>query len=252
MAAFLAAAVVLLTQLDTRRTFVEPGSLVRIETDLIDDTFPKEWKPSPIFASGKALDGSEVDRAVKAVRKALSKYPEALLRRSLRRVVILRNMSFYGYPYGGTNSADTVYVADDGIKLGYTDDFIEGAVHHEFSSILLRNNAALLDMTEWNKSLPPDFRYRGDGLSSLREGKASLVYDPESYKQGFLNQYATSSLEEDLNVTAEALLTGRKQVWEGMAKETLLKAKAMAVVGFYGKLDKQFTLQWFESIKEPG
>ncbi|MBX3111703.1 MAG: hypothetical protein KF857_06810 [Fimbriimonadaceae bacterium] len=245
--AVVAAASLLAAQLETRRSYQEPDSQVRIDTDLDDTTFPESWKASPILASGKALDGREVERAVKNVRKALAKYPNDFLRRNLKRVVILKSMSFFGYPYGGTNSRDTVYVCDDGVGLGYTDLFIEGAVHHEFSSVLLRNHKSSLDEAAWKKALPPEFTYRGDGLTSVKTNTASLEYDRELMKKGFLNQYATSSQEEDFNVTAEALMTGNKDLWEAMGCEPLMKAKAVAVMDFYGKIEKAFTHEWFEA-----
>lgn len=243
------ASTALFAQLETRRTFQEPGSGVRIDTDLDDTTFPASWKASPILATGKALAAKEIDRAVKNIRKGLAKYPESVLKRELKRVNLLKEMTFYGFPYGGTNSRDTVYVTDNGAELGYTDLYIESAFHHEFSSILLRNHPDYLDAAAWKKALPPDFAYRGDGLTSVKTGTASLAYDPELYKSGFLNQYATSSQEEDFNVTAEALMVGRKELWEGIEQEPMLKAKANAVMDFYAKVDKTFTREWFAAQK---
>ncbi len=252
MSAIVAFTVSLMTQLDTRRTFVEPGSNVRIETLLNANTFPQSWQKAPISAQGVQIEEAELDRALKAVRRALAKYPNEFLRRDLKRVVLLKQMTFFGAQYGGTNSLDTVYVTDAGKALGFTDSYIEGAVHHEFSSILLRNHPADLDQEAWKKALPPEFKYRGDGLTSVKTGTASLEYGEEYFKKGFLNEYATSSQEEDFNVTAEALLTGRKELWDAMAKNPLLDAKAKAVVAFYTKIEKTFDLAWFQSLKGSG
>jgi len=70
-----------------------------------------------------------------------------MLAANLKAVYFLKEMAFFNTPFGGTNSADNLYLTSNGITLGYTNDYIEQTFHHEFSSILFRNHPEYLDTT---------------------------------------------------------------------------------------------------------
>lgn len=226
----------------------EPRTQIPIITSIDKDMFPESWRKAPISAEATALDTKEADRTLKVILRSMEKYPAGVLKTNLKSVYLSKRIAFYGLVYGGTNSLDAVYVSNDGEVKGFTNEYIQGAFHHEFSSILLRNFGKNLDMKLWKESQPAGFKYRGDGTSSLREGTASTRYEAEYHKQGFLAQYATSSLEEDFNMTAEGLMTGLPSFWKAVDAYPLLKKKATAVMRFYQKLDPVFTEQYFRKL----
>lgn len=223
---------------------------IRIVCKNEPDMFPQSWMTEEIDAKSVPLDASEVARSQKAVIQALDCYPAKALK-SLKVIYVSKEISFYGLGYGGTNSLDTVYITNDGPSKGYTDDYIRSTVHHEYSSILLRNFSSYLDQAAWTKTLPPSFTYRQGGTESVRTGTASTRYNPDFMKDGFLAQYATSSQEEDFNMTAEGLFSANPKFWAAVDQYPLLKGKVQIVVNFYKKLDPAFTETFFRTIVRP-
>ena len=202
------------------------------------DFFPFYWRTADISPSATKITSSELGRSIDAVTRAVAKYPEGLLEKNLKGIYLCRKLSFFGLPYGGTNSDSGVYLANDGIENGFTDEYLEGAFHHEFSSILLRNYRAVFPEAQWTACLPLNFEYRGDGTSSVREGTAGTTYDRKLNSRGFLTEYSTSSMEEDFNMIAEAVMVGNPEFWRACERYPALERKANLVVEFYGRLDQ--------------
>jgi len=227
---------------------MEPRTRIPIITTVTADMFPESWRKAPISAEASPLDPNETARSVRVTLAAMEKYPAGVLKTNLEKVYITKRIAFYGLVYGGTNSLGAVYISNDGVANGFTDSYLERAFHHELSSIFLRNFSSRLDMKAWRASQPTGFKYRGDGTSSLREGTASTRYEDKYHKQGFLAQYATSSLEEDFNMMAEGMLSGLPEFWSAVDRHPLLKSKMTAVVAFYAKLDPVFTESYFRRL----
>ena len=201
--------------------------------------FPADWLKAPVSATATLLESSEFTRSRRCVEIGMSRYSTPLLADDLRRVVMFRSISFYGLPFGGTNSNDTVYLTNDGAARGYTDRYITGAFHHEFSSILLRNHPGLLDQAAWNKAIPAGFHYRGTGTDALREGTSSTEYDPSLYSAGFLSQYSQASMEEDFNMLAEGMMTGDPELAKAAKRYPRIRAKLAVITEFYRALDPE-------------
>ncbi len=230
------------------RTVIDTRSGIPIICANQPDMFPSTWQVEPINATATEIIENEVGRSQEMMKRALAKYPVPVLKKHLKRVFVSREIKFYNLPYGGTNSLDTVYLANDGKQSGYSDLFLEGSLHHEFSSILLRNLPKNLDQRAWDAALPKGFAYRGDGTQSVREGTASTRYKPEFHAQGFLAQYATSSQEEDFNMLAEALFTGQNRFWDAVDENPALKTKVNLVIDFYTRLDPTFNEDFFRRM----
>ncbi|MGE0001786.1 MAG: hypothetical protein AB7F50_06570 [Fimbriimonadaceae bacterium] len=223
---------------------------ISILTEFDSATFPASWQGGEVRGAGVSLAPSEKDRSLGVLRKAFAKYPEGFLDRDLKRVFVLRRISFYGLDYGGTNSLDTVYVTNDGESNGYTDEFLEGAFHHEFSSILLRNHIGEFDLSAWRQANPPGFKYGNGGTEALRSGKASTKPSDETMAIGFVSQYSQASYEEDFNMVAESLFMGPKSFWSAVDRHPVLAKKVRLAISFYGKLDSTYTEAHFRSLAE--
>jgi len=59
------------------------------------------------------------------MKKALNKYPIKLLRENLNNVYLVKLIYFSGITAAGTNSRRSVYISNNGIENGYSDEFIE-------------------------------------------------------------------------------------------------------------------------------
>lgn len=236
-------------QVQDRGAGPSPAPPVPVLTSVESGMFPQEWTNHEIAAKAESLGADQMERSVNLVREAMAPYPLSLLKKEVRKVYVLKTLKFYGLDYGGTNSSDTVYLTNQGPELGYTDAYVRGSFHHEFSSILLRNHPRFLDQAAWKATVPADFHYGAGGTEALRAGKASISEDPDLAKRGFLTQYSTASQEEDFNMLAEGLFSGEHRFWTLVDGHELLKEKVQVVISFYAKLDARFDEAFFRSLK---
>ncbi|MCB1193873.1 MAG: hypothetical protein H7A23_09935 [Leptospiraceae bacterium] len=216
--------------------------------------FPDSWNQHPIHASAKPLKKNRVKHHLKIIKVAMNKYPRELLRKHLRKIYLLDSIHFYGLRYGGTNSTDTLYLTNNGAKEGYTDKYLEGAFHHELSSILLRENENLLNSRYWHLSNPPDFHYGEGGAAALKNGKSGLKLEEKYFKMGLLCEYSMASIEEDFNVYAQELFTDNN-IFNIAGKHPRVRNKLSIMINFYNKLDSRYTEKAFYQIgsrKKPG
>jgi hypothetical protein len=213
--------------------------------------FPAGWYGSGIDAKAESLDPGEVERSKSIMITALDKYPTQLLQNILKNVYVLKSMSFYGVNYGGTNSLDSVYAANDGIGMGCTDKAIEQTFHHEFSSVLYNNYRYLFDENGWRQINPAGFGYFDEatgGAGAIKAGKASQVFDPEEHEMGFLYEYAETTLENDVNSFAENIFMGEESFFNTVESYDKLQMKLDLIVAFYNSLDPVFTIDYFKGL----
>lgn len=227
-----------------------PSMAVPVLTQAGPDMFPHHWKAAQIAARAESLEAREIGRSVEAVRGAMDKYPLWLVKRNLRRVFVVRTLQFYGLDYGGTNSLDTLYLANSGRTNGFTDRFLEESFHHEFSSVLLRNYAGRLDRSAWAGANAPRTRYIGNGTEAVRQGASGLDYGARWHEMGFLCEYGAASLEEDFNTYAEGLFAGGRRFWRVVDAYPRVRAKARIAVRFYQALDASFNEDTFRAYAE--
>ena len=224
---------------------------VPIKTTMDTDIFPKTWVAPPISAASTQLEKSEEERSLRILRAGLTKYPEKLLRDNLKRIYVLGSLTFSGIFAAGTNSKNNIYIVNQGPSKGYSDIFFEGILHHELSSILLRNHTSALNTTLWMQQLPHNFHYGQSGSDAVLNKKANLKPSLRELRQGFLNQYSRASLEEDLNCIAENLFVGGKKFWQFVDEHEHLRGKVKLVIEFYNRLSPIFTEEYFKSLVAP-
>jgi hypothetical protein len=230
---------------DWRNTFYENNIIFTADGNI----FPSSWYGSGIDAKAESLSAGEIERSKSIMMTALEKYPIQLLKNILKNVYVLKSMNFYGVNYGGTNSPDSVYVANDGVSIGYTDIVIEKTFHHEFSSVLKYNCG--FDETAWRQVNPAGFVYFDEatgGAGAIKAGKASQVFDPQEHEMGFLYEYAESTLENDLNSFAENIFMGEESFFDIVESYDKLEMKLHLIVAFYNSLDPMFTIEYFKGL----
>lgn len=208
--------------------------------------FPCRWRTKKRNIRITAIKDAEVERTTRALSRALDKYPAELLEKNLKKVYALATMSFYGLEYGGTYHKGKVYITNNGVENGYTDTFIEGTFHHEFSSILLKRYKRFFDKKAWIASNPDDFEYGDGGLAALHTSNTSLQLDSALCNAGFLNQYSMASVEEDFNCFAESLFVSDEGFWDAWKANEAVKKKTDIIIRFYQHLSPIFTLEHFQ------
>lgn len=218
-----------------------------IVVDRADDSiFPESWLKDPVSASAVALPEAERDGCRQLIEAELAKYPAAVLEKNLTRVHLLARLHYYGVATGGTRSARVVYVVKNGRipPALFVNNF-----HAEFSSILLRNHRKAFDEAAWQAANPSGFAYRGSGVAAVKDGLASTKLSEERHAEGFLNDYAKASLEEDFNSFAGRLFTGDPALWEAIGRFPKIADKAEVAMAFYASIDSAFSRGFFEGLR---
>lgn len=221
---------------------------IPIYTAQSDTMYPPDWLDKPINGLATSLDSVEVSRSIRIIQNALKKYPADLLKPTLDGIYVLKSISFFDVEFGGTNSKTTVYLTNDGTKQGYTDTYIEQTFHHEFSSILLRNNWEKFDYQSWS-DLNGD-NYGLGGVDALKNNKASTIIDTTLCRNGFIYEYAVSDLENDFNSIAENLFLPETNFWQVVDNYPIIRKKAELTIAFYNALNPIFTEAYFRAFAE--
>jgi hypothetical protein len=215
------------------------------------DIFPSGWMRAPVNGIWKTIKQSEVERTERLLKKALSKYPEDMPGAYLKKIYVFDYLSFYGVGYGGTYNEDVMYLTNGGADEGYTDAFLEGSFHHEFSSIVLNDNYSLFDERAWKKVNPRGFYYSDEdygGAGAIMRGKSSLEFSDDLNEIGFLNEYSQSTIENDFNEFARNLFLGNDEFWQRVNKYPVLKEKVSLITKLYAYADPYFTKEYFYSL----
>ncbi|MDF1656109.1 MAG: hypothetical protein P1U58_00775 [Verrucomicrobiales bacterium] len=234
-----------------------------------DDSFlPASWVEEPIKAIIDPLDEKFEAASSDILKKALSKYPESLLKEFLDGIYVVGSLRFYDVGYGGTYMANA-----ERIVLVYRPSFdargFEQRFHHEFSSILLKKNEEAFEQIRWKKGNAPGYVYRAPGVIEEQSGDRSeatrvlaaeqkktggsgsglLRLDADLMERGFLTQYNQVSIEQDLNETAAHLFTN-PDLWSYCRDFPKIDHKVDVLIDFYRSLDESFDRYYFRSITD--
>jgi hypothetical protein len=226
----------------------DPRTGTPIKCQLDAEMFPTAWQTAEIKPTAVAVDKLEAFRSQICAEEALKHYPVELVKKNLKAVYYAKELSFYGVQFGGTNSLDTIYLANRGEQAGFTGEYLVNAFHHEFSSILLRNYWERFDEEAWIAANAPGVGYREGGVIAIRDGMSDTRFKPRHNVDGFLNEYGNASLEEDFNTFAEALFGSDRTFWTLVDRYPRLAKKKDLIVAFYASLDPQFTESYFRSL----
>ncbi len=227
---------------------------------------PKSWTEAPIHASIEPLDAKLRPAALGILDAAVAKYPEKLRQRYLGGIAVVGSLRFYDVGYGGTYMANSRRIV-----LVYRESFdargFEQRFHHEFSSILLKQNETLFESDRWTAANDPAFAYRAGGIVEEQDGDRSeatrvlaaeqektggsgsslLQVDTELMKLGFLTPYNRVSIEQDLNETAAHLFTN-PDLWDYCRRYPRIDQKVHVLVDFYRRLDPQMDRLFFRRL----
>jgi hypothetical protein len=206
--------------------------------------FPEDWYGGEINATAASLKKEEENRSIHIIKNALEKYPEEIISNNLRKVYLLDRMSFFGVSYGGTCSDVNVYITNRGYKGFY----IEQTLHHEFSSILWKNHRSSFKEQEWLSLNPENFTYGNGGVDAIKNNRSSIDPDEKFNRLGFINEYATSDLEEDINCNAEYLFLPNEQYYQLLLKYDVIRKKRELLIEFYHNLHSSLNKDFFQDL----
>jgi hypothetical protein len=228
--------------------YTDPKTSIPVSFTTDEEMYPESWRGGSINAEAVALNESEYERSKSIVSRALEKYPVEILKKHIKKIYVLDDIKFYGLRYGGTNSLNAVYISNKGLEKGYTDKYVEQLFHAEFSSILLRNLSYYLNETTWLACNSDSLSYGGSGQEAIRNKKAGEDFDEELNRLGFLNQYATSNFENDVNSFAKNIFIPKTNFWNIVKKYPRLQCKLDLIILFYSQIHASFTEAYFKKL----
>ncbi len=221
---------------------------VKVIATVTDDFYPSYWKNDPkIKPVAEPIEHNELLRTIPLIRGFVVEYPEDILKKNLKGIFLCKTLQFYGKDFGGTNSADGVYLCVKSKELGYTNQFLLSSMHHEFSSILMRNYP--FPNKAWEALNPKGFSYTEDAVGAL--GKDDLLKPHAKYHEmGFICLYSQSSVEEDFNTIADYLFNQRPALLQMAQEYPKLRAKIQLAMKFYKQVDARFSFGELESLNK--
>lgn len=218
----------------------------------IDKTFfPGQWLKPPVSAKAGELGSDELKRFPLVLDFELSKYPIEMIKHNLSGIYLTKEIVFFNTSYGATSSNDIVYLNSKGKAAGYSDAYIAGTLHHEIAHILYYKHA--FPDKNWKACNPKRFKYSGiedGGRKAIKNGKDSLIGAERFYRQGFLNEYGTSSMEEDFCVFSEEIMYNPQRVLILIKNYPRLNKKFKIWLSFYNSVNNKFTMEYIRQIKK--
>jgi hypothetical protein len=163
--------------------------------------------------------------------------PKAVIQKNLKDIYLSKTLEFFGKPFGASNSRTAIYIHSQGPSRGFTDEFLQEGLHHEFSSILMRNYTFPKD--KWSRINPPEFSYGKSGAEVIGQ-KALHGQTEEQLTQGFLEKYCESTMENDFNVVSAWLFVKPAELKSLADKYEKIAAKRRLSIEFYKSVDKGY------------
>jgi len=225
---------------------VKHASGIQFKFEEEEQTFPENWYSDEINAHTTPLPSSEKKRSIAVLFATLDKYPLHIIQEHLIEIYLFGVLEFFNQGYAGTYSDNTLYMSNGGVDEGFTDGFIEQTFHHEFSSILWYAHPDLLDTIAWKKLNKID--YGDGGIQALIDDNDSQTFDTYYNDRGFLFQYASSDLENDINSFAENLFAPTLEFRNALKKHPVLRKKMALLIAFYTALDPSLKSSFFAEL----
>ncbi len=163
---------------------------------------------------------SSLPESLIGVEDALAAYPPGFVASQIKAIFIAGKMYFDDMSAGGTYRHSWIIVASTTDPMGEPN--YESAlygVHHELSSFIYRKNMVIARF--WGALMPKGWLVKNTFKESLADNN-----QPVDYINGFLNNYATTSVENDFNTYAEFVFARQDELIK-LAKTYPLVAKKL-------------------------
>jgi len=187
----------------------------------IDSKIPKaEIYPAAQTSLHDSLTGIE---------DALAIYPSGFVTSQIDAIFISGEMFFEGMSAGGTYHHSWIIVASTTDPAGESNyDSALYGVHHELSSFIYHQSSIISRF--WGDLMPVDWQVKNGYKETL-----AINNMPIDYKNGFLNNYATTSVENDFNTYAEFVFARSEELIELAKTHSLVAKKLRLFIDAYSK-----------------
>lgn len=122
-------------------------------------------------------------------------------------------------------------------EQGYTDKYLRRTIHHELSSVLIRDRK--FPVKKWRAALPAGVVYDDTidkEVKAIKPGRDLVLANNNLLNRGFLSSYGRTNCINDVNTYAELLFVEPDKL-KNYRKNTAHKTKYTLLVIFYEILD---------------
>jgi hypothetical protein len=190
--------------------------------------------------SASIVDSLLFEQAKPLLINELRRYPREVLRKNLGHIILCANLQFQNVPASGTYFGNDIYISIDTGARGGNMRELDRTLHHELSSVLLRNNTRYFPFHLFVGCNVQGFEYSDNLVGVLNDKSLLVLYDSAQGKEGFLTRYSRVSLEDDVNVIAEELFTNPQSLFNYAEEHDRVFCKIRAFVFFLHELDYRF------------
>ncbi len=194
------------------------GVIISFEPTVV---VPKSWNLT--------VDVCEENQSkmIEIVETEIDKYPSDILK-NLKKVYVFTAIKLSGSLIGGTFYKDTLY-----LKVG-KEETMKIKFHHELFHLLYSKHKTLLNINSWEQSCEKN--ESSSGLTAIKNNTSSVSYSTVYYKKGYMYEYATSCLDEDMASIAEHLFVNSPQFEYAINNFDKIKSKSDLMKQFYKKI----------------
>jgi len=203
--------------------------------------FTDEWNNDFVHPKATSIKDDQLRRFLTILPIELKKYPPSLIKSDLHAIALSSSLSLYGIEYGGSNSGKRIYMTVLSPEQGYTDEYIKRTIHHEFSSILIREHK--FPLREWRAVLPAGVKYNDSidkEVKTIEAGRDLSIASSELLEQGFLSSYRLTNYINDINTYAELSFIEPDKIKKLATKYKRIGVKYDLLIKFYKNLDMNF------------
>ena len=185
-----------------------------------------KFTEAEIFPASQSI----LHESLAGVEDALNAYPAGFVSSKIDAIFISGEMTFNGMPAGGAYKHSWIIVASTTNPSGEPNyNSALYGIHHELSSFVYHENPVTARV--WASLMPENWQVKDNYIEALAINESQ----PIDYKNGFLNSYAQTSVENDFNTYAEFVFARADELVELAQTFPLVAKKLRLFIDAYAK-----------------
>lgn len=173
--------------------------------------------------AGNYPNPKELKEFVPFLKSFLNSYPKNFVKNRLQNLFLLSNLSLEGQEVAGLSNGKNVWIKIQKYTGEYSDFYLT-ALHHEFSSNILKSNYS--QRLSWSKFSEKKYDKSDDYLNkNIKDFYFSRETSQTILAEGFVYNYGKTDPENDFNTYAELLFVKTQKLENFANTYSLVKRK---------------------------
>lgn len=197
-----------------------------------EDFIPEIWHQA---MRGTQIPLGQAEVMLTGIEQFLAVVPRPVSQKHLESIYMFRSLQFGDHGMGGMAYRSSIYLCAGSAA------HVRHAVFHEFSHIL--EVAYPLDREAWKAPLPPDFQYLGH-----RANENPYYHDDTMRSMGFLLQYSTMSLGEEVAVLSDYVFAREKETKALMRQYPAIRNRVALLIQRYKAIHPDYDFSAYDEV----